>query len=55
MAAALMYALKSARFTAGETGKDLGHIIGEHRIDIEDANGQILETVYFRDAVKIEG
>ena len=24
----------------------------DHRIDIEDANGNVLDTVYFRDAVK---
>ncbi len=47
-------ALESARFTAGETVKDLGHIIGSHRIDIENARSQILDTVFFRDAVRIE-
>ena len=54
MAAALLHAMHSARFTAAQTVKELGHIVGGHHIDIEDADGQILETVYFRDAVKIE-
>ena len=49
------HATHSARVTAGETVKDHGHIIGDHRIDIEDEHGTVLDTVYFRDAVKIEG
>jgi hypothetical protein len=48
------FALKQARFTAAETIKEAGHIVGDHRIDIEDENGAVLDTVYFRDAVKIE-
>ena len=47
-------ALHNARFSAGESVKDMGHIVGDHRIDIEDENGTVLDTVYFRDAVKIE-
>lgn len=47
-------ALHNARFTAGQTVKDMGHFIGDHRIDIEDENGTVLDTVYFRDAVRIE-
>ena len=47
-------ALRNARFTAAETIKDEGHFIGDHRIDIEDEQGTVLDTVYFRDAVKIE-
>ena len=47
-------ALRNARFTAAETLKDAGHFIGDHRIDIEDEKGTVLDTVYFRDAVKIE-
>ena len=53
--AARKTALHNARFTAGETVKDRGHLFGDHRIDIEDENGAVLDTVYFRDAVKIEG
>ena len=47
-------ALQNARFSAGQSVKDMGHIVGGHRIDIEDENGTVLDTVYFRDAVKIE-
>ena len=47
-------ALHHARFSAGQSVKDMGHIVGDHRIDIEDENGAVLDTVYFRDAVKIE-
>jgi hypothetical protein len=53
--AARARALYNARFSAGESVKDMGHIVGDHRIDIEDENGTVLDTVYFRDAVKIEG
>jgi len=52
--AARKRAIENARFTAGETVKGTGRIIGEHRIDIEDDQGQVLDTVYFRDAVKIQ-
>ena len=48
------YTVHLARFTAAETIKDSGHFVGDHRIDIEDENGTVLNTVYFRDAVKIE-
>ena len=52
--AARKFGLRQARFTAAETIKEAGHIIGDHRIDIEDEEGSVLDTVYFRDAVKIE-
>ena len=51
--AARLLAVHNARFTAGETVKALGHIFGEHRIDIENREGQVLDSIYFRDAVKI--
>jgi hypothetical protein len=54
LTAARLWASQNVRFTAGETVKDKGHIIGDHRIDIENEHGQVLDTVYFRDAVKIE-
>ena len=47
-------ALRDARFSAGQSVKDMGHIVGGHRIDIEDENGTVLDTVYFRDAVAID-
>ena len=47
-------ALRHARFTAAETVKDMGHFVGDHRIDIEDENGTVLDTVLFKDAVQVE-
>ena len=52
--AARKVALQQARFTAAETIKEAGHFVADHRIDIEDENGTVLDTVYFRDAVRIE-
>lgn len=54
LSTARQFALKSARLTAGQTVKDMGHIFGSHRIDIETAQSRILDTVFFRDAVHIE-
>ncbi len=54
LASARQCALRNAQFTAAESIKDMGHIVGSHRIDIEEENGAVLDTVYFRDAVKIE-
>ncbi len=48
------FAHRQVRFTAAETIKEAGHFIGAHRIDIEDEDGTVLDTVYFRDAVKVE-
>ncbi len=55
LAAARDYALRNARFTAGETVKETGHFVAAHRIDIEDEHGRVLATVRFADAVTIEG
>ncbi len=52
--AARAHALREARVTFGETAKDLGRVVLHHRIDIEDGQGAVLETVYFRDAVAVE-
>jgi hypothetical protein len=54
LATARSYTVHLARFTAAESIKDMGHIVGDHRIDIEDESGTVLDTVYFRDAVRIE-
>ena len=53
LATARVYAFHLARFTAGETIKDHGHFVGDHRIDIENEEGAVLDTIYFRDAVEI--
>ena len=54
LATARIYALHLARFTAGQTMKDHGSFVGDHRIEIENDEGRVLGTVYFRDAVEIE-
>ena len=54
LATARVYAHHLARFTAGETMKDHGSFVGDHRIDVENGEGKVLGTVYFRDAVEIE-
>jgi hypothetical protein len=45
----------NARFTAGETLKERGQLTLSHRIQIEGGNGNVLDTVYFSDVLKIEG
>ena len=53
--AAREVARDNARFTFAQTVMDEGHGSLEHRIDIEDEQGRVLDTVWFRDVVKIEG
>jgi Domain of unknown function (DUF6894) len=53
--AARELAREQARFTFAETIRDEGRANLDHRIDIEDEHGRVLETVRFRDVVKIEG
>jgi hypothetical protein len=53
--AAREHALKDARFTLAQTAMDQGKINFEHSIDIEDEQGCVLDTVWFRDVVKVEG
>jgi hypothetical protein len=53
--AARQQAIENARFTLGQTAIDEGKINFDHWIDIEDENGRVLDTVWFRDVVKIEG
>ena len=52
---ARLHALSDVRFTVAETIKETGRLNLGHRIDIEDENGTVLDTIYFRDAVTIEG
>ena len=52
--AAIQRAREQARFTLAETIKDEGRGNLAHRIDIEDENCDVLDTVWFRDVVKIE-
>ena len=55
LAAAREAAIKEARFTLAETLKDEGRGNLKHRIDIEDEDGRVLDTVWFKDVVEIEG
>ena len=48
------HAVQQARFSFGETAKEQGRVVLSHRIDIEDEQGVVMATVYFRDAVAIE-
>jgi hypothetical protein len=52
--AAIVRASSYARNLVGELAKDEGRIVLHHRIDIEDENGAVLETVRFGDVVKVE-
>ena len=54
LAAARQWGLRNARFTAAETIKETGRLVPAHRIAIEDEDGKLLDTIYFRDAVSIE-
>jgi uncharacterized protein DUF6894 len=52
--AARAHATWQARVTFAETAKDERRVVLHHRIDIEDSEGTVLDTVHFRDAVKVE-
>ena len=52
--AAHAHAVRCARVMFGELAKDEGRVVLHHRIDIEDERGRVLDTVHFRDAVRIE-
>jgi hypothetical protein len=53
--AARQCAERNLRFTAAETLKEKGQVVLSHRIQIEDAEGNVLDTVHVRDVVKVEG
>ena len=52
--AARAHAVQCARVMFGEMAKDEGRVVLHHRIDIEDEQGAVLDTVHFRDAVTVE-
>ena len=52
--AAREYACRSIRFTAGEIIKERGDLVLSHRIQIEDAECSVLDTLYFRDVLNIQ-
>ncbi len=51
--AALAHALRMVRFEVSEGALRDGRIVLSHRIDIEDGDGAVMATVYFRDAVDV--
>lgn len=53
--AARARAIGEARALIGESVRTDGRIVLGHRIDIEDEAGRRLDSVYFRDAVRIDG
>lgn len=55
LGAAIKAARENALFSLSQTAKDEAKINFSHRIDIEDEQGRILDTVWFRDVVKVEG
>ncbi len=55
LAAALASASRQARELIAETVKQQGRIVLNHRIDIKDEHGTLIESVEFRDVVTIEG
>jgi hypothetical protein len=54
LAAARAHAIGLVRFEAAESIKQFGRMVLAHRIDIENAKGEVLGQVQFRDAVTIE-
>jgi hypothetical protein len=52
--AALEHAKRSALFTASETLKEKAQLVLSHCIQIEDADGKVLDTIYFRDVLNVE-
>ena len=55
LAAAQDCARLDARMLMGQMLKDEGHINLTHRIDIEDEQGRVLDSVWFRDVVQVDG
>ena len=51
---AIAYACRQARHLAGQMVIETGRIVLGHRIDIEDENGVVLDSVHFRDVIKVE-
>jgi hypothetical protein len=54
LAAARAHGAHQAKGLIGETAKEEARIVLHHRIDIEDEQGMVLDTVYFRDVVSVE-
>lgn len=53
--AAIAHAFDQVRRLAGEMLMETGRIVLDHRLDIEDENGVVLDQVQFRDVIRVEG
>jgi hypothetical protein len=53
--AARRWTRDQARLLVGQVAKDEGRIVLHHRIDIENEDGEVLDSIPFADAVKIVG
>ena len=51
--AAREHARRMAIYTAAESIKDQAHLVRSHRIQIENADGKVLDTVHFGDVVTV--
>lgn len=54
LAAARRTAIEQALGMIGEEAKTQARIVLSHRIDIEDEDGRVLDTVVFRDIIGVE-
>jgi hypothetical protein len=52
--AAREFARRSAIFSAAESIKDKAHLVRSHYIQIEDADGNVLDAIRFGDVVTVE-
>ena len=52
--AARIYAIKQARALIGDGARKDGRIVLHHRIDIEDADHNVVTTVRFADVLNIQ-
>jgi hypothetical protein len=48
------WAMTQARALFGQVAQHEGRVVLHHRIDIENEQGQVLDTVEFGDAVRVE-
>jgi hypothetical protein len=52
--AAIAHGLDEARHLASQIVLETGRIVLSHRIDIEDEDGTVLDSVQFGDVLKVE-
>jgi hypothetical protein len=49
LAAAVAYSMEQARYHAVKATNEKGSVVADHRIDIEDKDGHVLDSVLFAD------